>query len=124
MAINLLENILNFNPIKRFSASQCLQHPFFQCYDILSVYGLKLNNSLMKENSFPLQNEKIDLNSNISNNSNPQNKNKEIFISNGLSSLNTYNTSLNDKKKVKINTVNFINSLNSNSNNLIIQILF
>ncbi len=45
-AINLIESMLNFNPLRRPSASQCLQHPFFQCQDSLSIYGLKLNNSL------------------------------------------------------------------------------
>ncbi len=40
-AINLLESMLTFNPLKRPTAAKCLQHPFFQCYDILSLYGLK-----------------------------------------------------------------------------------
>lgn len=40
-SINLLESMLSFNPIKRPTAAQCLQHPFFQCFDILSFYGLK-----------------------------------------------------------------------------------
>jgi male germ cell-associated kinase len=40
-AINLLESMLSFNPMKRPTAAQCLQHPFFQCFDILSFYGLK-----------------------------------------------------------------------------------
>jgi serine/threonine protein kinase len=49
IAINLLEALLAFNPSKRMTASQALQHPFFQCFDILQFYGLKsisnLNNS-------------------------------------------------------------------------------
>lgn len=45
-AINLMESMLHFNPTKRLTASQCLQHPFFQCFDMLSLYGLKLNNSI------------------------------------------------------------------------------
>lgn len=43
-AISLLESVLHFNPLKRPSAAQCLQHPYFQCYDILTLYGLKLIN--------------------------------------------------------------------------------
>ncbi len=46
-AIDLLEKMLCFNPAKRLTASDCLQHPFFQCYDILSHYGLKLNASII-----------------------------------------------------------------------------
>ena len=40
-ALHLIESMLNFNPLKRPTASQCLQHPFFQCYNILYLYGLK-----------------------------------------------------------------------------------
>ncbi|MCQ2818156.1 MAG: serine/threonine-protein kinase [archaeon] len=48
-AINLLELMLSFNPKKRPDAVQCLQHPFFQCYDLLSFFGLKILNSKEKE---------------------------------------------------------------------------
>ena len=50
-AILLLEQMLRFDPLKRPSAAQCLQHPFFQCFDILTLYGLKLNNSLCKNSN-------------------------------------------------------------------------
>ena len=36
--------MLNFNPDKRPSAVKCLQHPFFQCYEVLKFYGIKFNN--------------------------------------------------------------------------------
>ena len=42
-AINLLELMLNFNPSKRPSAIKCLQHPFFQCYEVIRFYGIKFN---------------------------------------------------------------------------------
>ena len=49
-AIDLMEKMLNFNPLKRPSASECLQHPFFQCYDILTLYGLNINsNNLQRD---------------------------------------------------------------------------
>lgn len=125
LAINLLENILNFNPIKRLTASQCLQHPFFQCYDILSAYGLKINHSLNKVNNFPSQKEIIDINSNNTSNntygSTQQNKNvnKDTIVNNQQTSSNLVNNEINnEKKKIKSsNTVNFINPLNTNSNN-------
>lgn len=50
-AINLLELMLNFNPEKRPSAVKCLQHPFFQCYEVLKYYGIKFNNREDKENN-------------------------------------------------------------------------
>ena len=42
-AINLIESMLCFNPMKRPTASQCLQHPFFQCHSILTLYGLNIS---------------------------------------------------------------------------------
>ena len=42
-AINLLELMLNFNPSKRPSAIKCLQHPFFQCYEVIRFDGVKVN---------------------------------------------------------------------------------
>ncbi len=45
-AVDLIEKMLNFNPAKRPTASDCLQHPFFQCYDLLCFYGLKTNTSI------------------------------------------------------------------------------
>ena len=41
-AINLLESMLCFNPSKRPSAVKCLQHPFFQCNEILRYFGFNL----------------------------------------------------------------------------------
>ena len=35
--------MLNFNPSNRPNAVQCLQHPFFQCYEVLRFYGIKFN---------------------------------------------------------------------------------
>lgn len=34
--------MLCFNPAKRLTASQCLQHPFFQCNDFIGLYSSKL----------------------------------------------------------------------------------
>ena len=82
-----MESILIFNPIKRLSATQCLQHPFFQCFDILSVYGLKINSNLHRANS--------------------NSPHLEFFEKDE------------NKKKIKLNTGNFINLLNLNSNNTV-----
>ena len=41
-AINLLEMMLCFNPSKRPSAVKCLQHPFFQCNEILRYFGFNV----------------------------------------------------------------------------------
>lgn len=122
-----MENILNFNPIKRLTASQCLQHPFFQCFDILSVYGLNINYSqahgsvynFSKEPAEATANFVYNANSNNSNyGSNNPNKSKETALGIINSSANNLNSDFNnEKKKIKSsNTVNFINSLNSNSN--------
>ena len=53
--INLLENMLSFNPSKRPSAIKCLQHPFFQCYEVLKFYW---NNSGEGNNENRNNNEK------------------------------------------------------------------
>ncbi len=50
-AIHLLESMLCFNPGKRLSAGQCLQHPYFQCFDIMFLYGLKNVGGLTGVNS-------------------------------------------------------------------------
>ena len=42
LAINLLEMMLCFNPSKRPSAVKCLQHPFFQCNEILRYFGFNV----------------------------------------------------------------------------------
>ena len=44
-AVDLLEKMLSFNPAERPSAVKCLQHPFFQCYEVLKFYGVKFNNN-------------------------------------------------------------------------------
>ena len=64
-AINLLESMLNFNPSKRPSAVKCLQHPFFQCYEVLRFYGIKFN---AKEDNNNNDDKKE--NNNLSNNAN------------------------------------------------------
>ncbi len=112
--------------MKRLTASQCIQHPFFQCNDILSAYGLKINHSLSKVKSITSQKEIIEINSNLNSNntygSNTQIKNitKETIISSNQQNSNNVinNDANNEKKKNKSsNTVNYINSLNTNSNN-------
>ena len=65
-AINLLELMLNFNPNKRPTAVKCLQHPFFQCYEVLKFYDIKFNNRDEQENT----NEDIKNNFSLSMNNN------------------------------------------------------
>lgn len=111
MAINFLENILSLNPIKRLSASQCLQHPFFQCYDILSIYGLKTNNSFLKVNTLPSQKDNIEVNSNSNQdsnnifNGNTHQKIKDTFTKE-TTNTNNVNSENNPKKKVENSSVN------------------
>lgn len=98
LALNLLENILCLNPMKRLTASQCLQHPFFQCYDILSIYGLKLNSgissSVISSNFSQSLNENTNINLNLQKkNSNP---NTNILFSNTMEK----------KKKSNMNNIN------------------
>ena len=65
-AINLLELMLNFNPAKRPSAVKCLQHPFFQCYEVLKFYGIKFNNREEQENNNEDKNENYNNNFSLS----------------------------------------------------------
>ncbi len=116
LALNLLENILCLNPIKRLSASQCLQHPFFQCYDILSIYGLKLNseisNSVLYNFSKSIsENNKGNINNN--NNINIQKRNSSNNTNNSNSNNNNNNNSNNifsnpieKRKKSNMNNIN------------------
>jgi len=55
-AINLLESMLCFNPSKRPSAVKCLQHPFFQCNEILRYFGfnIKKDEEEKKNNNFAM----------------------------------------------------------------------
>ena len=48
-AINLLEMMLCFNPSKRPSAVKCLQHPFFQCNEILRYFGFNVKKEDIEE---------------------------------------------------------------------------
>ena len=64
-AINLLELMLNFNPSKRPSAIKCLQHPFFQCYEVLRFYGIKFNTK--EENNSDDRKENTNNNANMNN---------------------------------------------------------
>ena len=48
-AINLLEMMLCFNPSKRPSAVKCLQHPFFQCNEILRYFGFNVKKEEIEE---------------------------------------------------------------------------
>ena len=48
-AINLLESMLCFNPAKRPSAVKCLQHPFFQCNEILRYFGFNVKKDESEE---------------------------------------------------------------------------
>lgn len=69
--------MLSFNPLKRPNASQCLQHPFFQCHSILLLYGLNIQNQ-------PNSNNKTKTNSgtNISNVKEEKKDNKYKVYSN------------------------------------------
>ena len=49
LAINLLEMMLCFNPSKRPSAVKCLQHPFFQCNEILRYFGFNVKKEEIEE---------------------------------------------------------------------------
>ena len=49
LAINLLEMMLCFNPSKRPSAVKCLQHPFFQCNEILRYFGFNVKKEDIEE---------------------------------------------------------------------------
>jgi protein kinase len=44
-ALNLLQSMLNFDPEKRPSAAQCLQHPFFQSHELLPIFIFSTNQS-------------------------------------------------------------------------------
>ena len=48
-AINLLEMMFCFNPSKRPSAVKCLQHPFFQCNEILRYFGFNVKKEDIEE---------------------------------------------------------------------------
>jgi protein kinase len=94
-AINLLELMLSFNPNKRPTATQCLQHPFFQSFDILYFYGLK---------------QEIQSSSRTTNS-----------ISSHLSAISPIRTSLNnDNSKRKYSSVitNHFNLINSKKNSM------
>ena len=64
--------MLNFNPDKRPSAVKCLQHPFFQCYEVLKFYGIKFNNREEQENNNEDKNENYNNNFSLSMNNNEQ----------------------------------------------------
>lgn len=119
-AINLLENILSFNPIKRLTPSQCLQHPFFQCFDLLSIYGVKVNYSFSQANAYNLTRDGSESNNivyNSNNNSsnyvsNNQQKKEGCLSINNNSGNNINNVLNNEKKKIKSgNTVILYNPL-------------
>ena len=76
-AINLLELMLNFNPSNRPNAVQCLQHPFFQCYEVLRFYGIKFNT---KDDSN--DDKKENINSNNNNFANSMNNASNQMINN------------------------------------------
>ena len=84
--------------MKRLSASQCLQHPFFQCYDILSVYGLKLNTQISNSCLNNFSQNLIDNNNNNNLNTNLQKKNSSTSTSN-----NVFSNTIEKKKKSNIN---------------------
>lgn len=95
-AINMMETMLNFNPLKRPSASQCLQHPFFQCHDVLSLMGLQLN--------YTLQNNHILNRANIGDeSSDTPNKNQNSIEL--VKTKNTYNSNLSNFINIKKNTL-------------------
>ena len=83
-AINLLESMLCFNPSKRPSAVKCLQHPFFQCNEILRYFGfnIKKEEEEKKNNNFALSmnsrsNNFLNLIEEVNNNNNNNSGNKQ-----------------------------------------------
>jgi serine/threonine protein kinase len=106
LALNLLENILCLNPIKRLSASQCLQHPFFQCYDILSIYGLKLNSGISNSVLYNFSKSNTDnSNANI-NNANLNNNIQKKNSSNNTNNNNIFSNTIEKRKKSNMNNIN------------------
>ena len=87
MALNLIQAMLNFEPNKRPTAGQCLQHPFFQCHQLLPVL-IKLdskNNMKTSSNEFFSSS----LNERTSNYQNVKNPNNLSHSANNLGSINT-----------------------------------
>jgi len=114
-AINLIESMLNFNPLRRPSASQCLQHPFFQCYDSLSIYTLKSNNSFqfiqqINNGSITSQNQSPEKNNNVSD----LTKRKISSNSNLANFINVKKNSL--PKLQLLNRVTNLTNININNN--------
>lgn len=109
-AINLLESMLSFNPVKRPSAIKCLQHPFFQCYDILTFFGLKVNTNSKEEKKESGSNNKRNNNINVGHNlfsmSAMSNSNSKINSNNGNNNLSG-SVSNKDTKGYKSNKLQF-----------------
>lgn len=122
-ALNLLEGMLSFNPAKRPSATKCLQHAFFQCYDILTFFGLKLN----KENTMLNSGSNVSLkdkdkkkkNINTSGYDGNMSANNNVFASSNLSKHNSTNLAGSVSNKEvnghKANKIRFEDFLNSNN---------
>jgi len=97
-AINLLESMLNFNPSKRPSAVKCLQHPFFQCYEVLRFYGIKLDVKEDNNHENKKENKKENLNENIHN-------------------MNNFSSSMNNTSNQILNNEQFNGNMNDSFGN-------
>lgn len=122
-AINLIESMLHFNPLKRPTAQQCLQHPFFQCHDLLYLYGLKLTSSMSTSNkniigttSTPIRVSTVHLNkknsATTSNTNSHTNSNTNLLLQQSFSTNNvsiSKNLSKNSNKNNKFKFDEFLN---------------
>ena len=113
-AINLLESMLCFNPVKRPSAIKCLQHPFFQCYDILTFFGLKvsLGGKEERKESGNKRNNNNSIVNNIFSMSAMSNSNSKINNNNNNNNLSG-SVSNKDTKGYKSNKLQFEDFFNS-----------
>jgi protein kinase len=107
-ALNLLESMLSFNPIKRPSAVKCLQHPFFQCFDILSFFGLKVNVGGNHSNT----------NNNNNNNTGDKKDGRDSNMNtNALYSMSSFSNNVANMDKKGFGTTSKISGTNSNKDN-------
>ena len=101
-AIDLIKQMINWDPNRRSSASNLLKHPFFTRH-IINTYSYTFNN-----NSTFLFNDNNNIKRYVNNDNNDkQNKNS-----------NNINDSLNNKYgNININNINYSNNITENNNN-------